>query len=194
MLFPSSLVDLSLYYQEGKNIKLIKEVHPLVIYQSMAENILKNCVAVFAMEVLQNQLISDDVQAELFDFCQYFLIELDNAAERNIANFPLYFLIRTGQFSGYRLLGKFSETTPCLSLQEGAFTSKENLQSTNVLPESIPFMSQLNQAESIEVAQSIKLSNEMRQVLLKQFLLFFEIHFPHFRPLKSVAVMAEILS
>jgi DNA repair protein RecO (recombination protein O) len=194
LLFPSSLIDLSIYYHEEKNIKLIKEVHPLVIYRTMGESVLKNCVAVFAMEVLQNLLISDDIQIELFDFCQQFLMALDEMPDNNIANFPLYFLIKTGQFSGYHLLGEYCETTPYINLQDGAFVSTENQQTKNIIPESIPIMSQLNKAESVEDILSVKMTNEMRKVVLNQFLLFFEIHFPHFRPLKSVAVMAEILS
>lgn len=194
LLFPASLVDLGIYYQEGKNIKLIKEVQPLIIYQSLGENVLKNAVAIFAMEVLQNLLIADDVQLELFGFCHQFLIQLDAANDRTIGNYPLYFLVQAGRLSGYQILGAYGEDTPFLNLENGTFTRDESLQTSGLFSESIEIMSRINLSSSLEEILLVKMTHDMRKLVLKQFLQFFEIHFPHFRPLKSVAVLSEILS
>lgn len=194
LLFPASVVDLAIYYQEGKSIKLIKEVLPSVIYRHLHENILKNSVAVFAMEVLSNLLVADDVQAELFDFCRWFLVALDDSDERMIANFPLYFLVQSGRLAGYHLLGAFGKDTPYLNLNEGIFTAEESGQTSALASNTVQFMSYINAAASLEEICQIKMPQEMRKLILKQFLAFFELHLPHFRPLKSLAVLSAVLS
>lgn len=194
LLFPAALVEISLYYREEKNIKLLKEVRPSYFYQSLGENILKNSVAVFALEVLQNLLLNDDVQQNLFDFCQSFLKKTDNAPTSEIANYPLYFLVQAGKYAGYQLSGNYSATTPYLNLHEGRFEALESLQAIDIFPGSAPFMSKINEAQSLDNVCRINMNHEMRKMVLQQFLHFFELHLPRFHPLKSVSILSGILS
>jgi len=194
LLTPASIVELSIYYREEQNIKLIKEVHAGYFYHSLSEDIIKNSVAVFALEVLQNLLLADDVQEELFAFSRRFLIHLDESETGALANYPLYFLVHAGSLCGYRIFGSYRSDTPYLNLREGRFSSDEHLQMSEVYPESIPYMSRLNEARDYESIQAIKMSHDVRMIVLKQFLAFFQYHLPRFRPLKSVAVFGGIFS
>lgn len=194
LLFPASIVELSLYYREDKNIKLIKEVRPGYFYRHLGESIPKNCVAVFAMEVLQNLLLNDDAQQGLFDFCRSFLEKLDSAPDTEIANYPLYFLVQAGKHTGYQLSGNYCQATPYLNLHEGCFEAFEHMQATDVAANSAQFMSLINTAESADAAGKIKMSHETRKIVLQQFLHFFELHLPRFHPLKSVPILSGILS
>lgn len=194
LLFPASLVEISLYYREEKNIKLLKEVQPAYFYQSLGENIPKNCVAVFAMEVLQNLLLNDDAQQGLFNFSQSFLKALDRADNTEIANYPLYFLVQAGKHAGYQLSGNYCPATPYLNMNDGCFEARESIQSTNIISDSAVFMSRINGAKSLKEAIQINMNHEMRKTVLQQFLHFFELHLPRFHPLKSVSILSGILS
>jgi len=194
LIFPAALLEWNVYYKEERQIKLIKDVHPSYFYKSLSEDIIKNSVAVFAMEVLHNLLIPDDVQLELFDLTKAFLIALDEEQPKAVGNYPLFFLIQSGRLAGYHLQGAYSAATPFLNFREGRFSSLEEPGYMPVLMDSLPLMSAVNAAQSLEEISGIRMSHEHRQVILQQLLAFFEMHMPHFRPLKSVAVLSGILS
>ncbi|HET8573334.1 MAG TPA: recombination protein O N-terminal domain-containing protein [Edaphocola sp.] len=194
LLFPAALLKWNVYYKEERHIKLIKDVHPSYFYKSLCEDIVKNSVAVFAMEVLHNLLIPDDVQPELFDFTREFLIALDQEGQHAVANYPLFFLVQSGRIAGYQLLGQYSDTTPFLDLREGRFSSINEPGSVPILADRLPVMSAVNAALSLAEIRNIRMGQGCRQAILQQFLAFFEMHMPHFRTLKSVAVLSGILS
>lgn len=194
LLFPASIVELSMYYQEEKNIKLIKEVHAGCLHQTIIENIPKNCIATFAMEVLKNLLTADFVQEDLFEFCCEFLQRLDASEEKDVANYPIFFLIQAGKTMGYQILGEYTEKTPLLDLPNGRFISSRNKAGTAIPQEIALLMSRLNAADEITTVQQIKINRAMRKAVLEQFQLFLHLHLPRFKPLKSIAVLSEILS
>lgn len=194
LLSPGSLVDILIYHNDKNNIKHLREVNPAYIYQNIQENIIKNSIAVFVVEVLQNLLIADNIQSDLFEFSQSFLQVLDNSSNSILGNFPIYFLIRAGQMSGYHIAGEYCTETPFLNLYEGAFTAHENAQTNEINQALINQMSQLNKAQKMEDIIQIKLNNKDRKALLAQFARFFEIHVPSFRPLKSPEIFAGIFS
>lgn len=194
LLYPASIVALELYYNESKNIKLIKEIRPEYFFQQIGENIPKNGVAVFAMEVLRNLLLADHVQEELFEFCYNFLIYLDQSKNEEIANYPLYFLVQSCKILGYHILGKYSTETPYLDIQDGRFIAFDKSNSDAILKTLARYMSEINIAQGLDDIAQIKMSRSIRKAVLEQFQQFFEIHLPYFKPLKSVAVLSEILS
>lgn len=194
LFFPSALMEWNVYYKEERQIKLIKDVHPCYFYKHLNEDIVKNCVAVFAMEVLHNLLIPDDVQPELFDFVKMFLIALDDESPQSVGNYPLFFLVQTGRLTGYQILGEYAPLTPFLNLREGRFSNIEESGPLPILADSLPIMSAVNAAQSLSEIQSLRMSQKHRQAILQQFLAFFEMHMPQFRPLKSVTILSGILS
>jgi len=193
LIFPAALLEWNVYYKEERHIKLIKDVHPSYFYKRLSEDIIKNSVAVFAMEVLHNLLIPDDIQPELFAFTHAFLIALDGE-QQSVANYPLFFLVQSGRLAGYQLHGEYSAATPFLNLLEGRFSSVEGPANIIVHVDSLPVVSAVNAAQSLPEIQNIRMGQTQRQAVLQQFLTFFELHMPHFRPLKSVAVLSGILS
>lgn len=194
LIFPAALLEWNVYYREERQIKLIKDVHPSYFYKSLSEDIIKNSVAVFAMEVLHNLLIADDLQLDLFDFTKTFLIALDEEQSQFVANYPLFFLVQSGRLAGYQLHGEYSAATPFLNFREGRFSSVEEPSNIPILTDRLPLMSAVNTAHSLAEIRNIRMSQSHRQAILQQFLAFFEMHMPHFRPLKSVAVLSGILS
>jgi DNA repair protein RecO (recombination protein O) len=194
LLFPSSLLDMVVYHHDQKNLQIIKEMQPLYFFAHLSEDVLKNGVAVFAIEVLTQLLIAGDVQESLFQFTEDFLVELNQAKVGSIANFPLFFLIRSGLISGYHLLGRFSEQTPFADIREGRFSAGEPILPPFVEKENAKMMDLLSQATTVEEIQQIRLGNQQRREILDCFLQFYQFHLPHFRSLKSVAVLSAILS
>lgn len=194
LFFPSSLLDMVVYHNDQKNLQAVKESRPLHFFEHLGADVLKNGVAVFAIEVLTQLLVTGDIQESLFQFTEQFLIQLDRAGSGHIANFPLFFLIRSGLFSGYHLSGRFSEETPFVHIREGRFAAAEPDFPPFIEKENAKQMDLLSRAATIEEVQHIRLSNTQRRKILDYFLQFYQFHLPHFRDLKSVAVLSAILN
>jgi DNA repair protein RecO (recombination protein O) len=194
LLFPSSQLEMVVYHNPQKNLQFIKEYQPDYFYQEVGENIIKNGIAVFAVELLLQLVVTDDVHSTLFSFAKDFLIHLDQCDPGRLANLPLFFLIQSGRLSGYHLSGHFSETTPYLDLSEGRFTEHAAFYPPFTTAEEAELMGRLIAAESFEMVQQIKINNLLRKEILNHFLAFLQTHIPHFRELKSIAVLSAILN
>src|SRR5690554_3743744 len=122
LLFSSSILEMVVYKNPHKNLQTVKEFRTAYFYQHLSEHIIKNGIAVFAMEVLLQLLISDDIQYEIYEFSRNFLIDLDKLEQQQLANMPIFFLIQIGELIGYKISGDFSINTPYLDLGEGKFS------------------------------------------------------------------------
>jgi DNA repair protein RecO (recombination protein O) len=191
-LFPGSILDMIVYEQPNKNLQNIKEYQPYLIYQSIQEDVVKNGVSLFAMEVIHQLVASHDAQPELFDFLLQFLVSLDNASSSAIANYPLYFIIQSAKLSGYFLSGQYSHETTFADIHEGRFSGHSSQFPPFITGDSAALMSNLNQASTLEAIQQIRMNSEERKNMLQYFLTFLQQHVPHFRELRTIAVLTAI--
>ena len=74
---PSALLELQVYHNELKSLQRIKEVRWSKLFTHIFSDILKNAVAVFAVELLSKSLKQPEINEELFHFCTDFLEELN---------------------------------------------------------------------------------------------------------------------
>lgn len=191
-LFPSSILDMVVYEQPNKNLQMMKEYSPAVIYQTLQEDVIKNGVAIFAIEVINQLLVAHDPQPELFSFLENFLLQLDVTAQREITNYPLYFIIQSARLSGYFLAGNFSTETSFADVHEGRFAEESSHYPPFISGRDAALMSELNQADSFEKIQQVSMSADERKRMLQYFLMFLQLHVPHFRELRSLAILTAI--
>ncbi len=192
VLFPGSVLEMIVYEQPNKNLQMIKEYQPFLIYQSIQEDVVKNGVSLFAMEVINQLVASHDAQPELFDFLLQFLIHLDKADSSAIANYPLFFIIQSARLSGYYLSGEYSTGTTFADVHEGRFSEHSSQFPPFITDHSAALMSALNQANTLEAIQQVKMNAEERKNMLQYFLTFLQLHVPHFRELRTIAVLTAI--
>lgn len=192
MLQPACILDLVVYHHPDKNFQSIRELQPDPSVMLLHEDVVKNCIAFFAIEVLTQLLTKNMQQEDLYDFCYYFFRLLSKADAGTIGNFPLYFILHASRLSGYRIEGRYSEGTPVLDLTEGRFSSHEPLQPPFISSEAARKISELVVVNDTVLIQ-MPLSATDRINLLQAFLLFLEIHAPGFKPLKSLPILTGIL-
>ena len=193
LIFPGSILDMVIYHNPHKNLQIAKEFQPAFHYLSIRESVSKNCIVLFAVEVLYLFLSSENPQEDLYDFSYQFLNQLDTFPPHQLANLPLYFLIGVGKLSGYQLLGNYQNGQPYLDLTEGRFTHHEVVAPPIISSEDAAIMSRLNQAENMKSVAEIAINREDRKRILSYFLLFFQNHLPHFRSLRTISVLESIL-
>lgn len=192
ILFAGSVLDLIVYEQANKNLQNIKEYQPHLIYQSIQEDVVKNGVVLFAMEVIKQLLATHDPQPELFEFLLEFLIQLDKDATTSIANYPLYFIIQSAKFAGYYLSGEYNDAHPFADIHEGRFSAHSSAYPPFITGSNAHLMSELNQASSLDAIQQIKMTAEERRNMMQYFLTFLQLHVPHFKELRTITVLTAI--
>jgi DNA repair protein RecO (recombination protein O) len=193
ILFPSSLLDMVVYHQSHKNLQIIKEYSTAHIYQNMPEDIIKNSVALFAVEVLSQIILADHIQPELFDFAFHFFTELDATQTAEVANFPLFFLIQSAKISGYFISGSYSTETPYVHLLEGVFSKEMSKTPPLIAATEADLLSRLNKANDMATIQKIVLNATQRHLSLEYFITFLSLHIPHFKAPRSWDILRAIL-
>src|ERR1044071_9571562 len=113
-LQPGMLLDMVVYQKPLQGLQRIKEFQPAYLYQTLHEEIIKNSIALFSIEVLLRILPEHAPMPEVFDFSRDYLERLDELPVREVANYPVFFLVTVGRLMGFDIGGSYSEQTPYL--------------------------------------------------------------------------------
>lgn len=190
---PGALLDLVVYHSEQRNMQRIKEFSWAVIYQQVLSDVIKNCIALYMVELLHKCLKQPEQNAELFYFCEDAFLQLDVAEKTVTANFPLYFVLHLTQFFGFKMSDEYSETDHILDLQEGCFTATYPLHQNFIDGENAILTSHLLRAMQPAELGSLKLNQDTRRKLLLQYHDYYALHIPDFGQLKTLGVLHEVL-
>ncbi len=193
LLQPASMVEFVAYHKPGNTLNLVREFSPAALYPSLQEDVVKNTIALFSVELLLRLLPAHAPQPELFDFAEKYFASLEVLPRSAAGNLPLYFTIRCSQELGYSLSGNYSAQTPYLNLVEGGFTADTPVLSSGISEEDAAGLQQLLQTTSIAGAATVAMTSDMRNRLLDWYLAFLHRHTDHMATLKSVPVLRAIL-
>jgi DNA repair protein RecO (recombination protein O) len=193
VLQPSFVLDIVVSRQQNKNFQQIREMAPDPAFQSVQVDVVKNCIALYAMELLALLITEQDSLPDLFDFCYDFLKYLNAEQPISTALLPLYFSIQAARLSGYQIGGKYNAETPFLNLAEGCYTPVEATNGPFIEVECAQIFSVINGCGTINDLRTLSVRAATRKALLSYFLLFLEWHAPRFRPLKSLPVLSALL-
>jgi len=99
LLQPLILLDVDIYYKEGRDLQRIKELKPFISPQNLRFDIRKSTITLFLCEILSKTLREGESNKELFNFLIN-SIQVLNMIERGIENFHLIFLLQFTKFLG----------------------------------------------------------------------------------------------
>lgn len=193
LLQPGMLLDMIIYYQPGKAMQRIREFQPSYIYTSVTEDIIKNSVALFSVEVLLRLLPDSAPQEDLFEFVYEFFTTLDKTPQSLAGNFPLYFIINCSRQLGYEIKGAYSADTPYLDLQEGSYTPHPPAVAPFMADEDCRILSVLMQTSNYNSLEHTAMNAAMRIRLTEWYIAFLQRHTQHMGNIKSLQVLQTIL-
>ena len=193
LLQPSILLNLVIYHNPQKNLQRIKEFQPSYLYLSLQEEVIKNSVALFSVELLLRLLPEQAPMPTLFYFAYTYFIAIDTAQVNTLGNFPLYFIINCSRILGYELMGNYCPQTPHLDLQEGGFSAQTPSYLSIVTDEDAFMLDKILRVDNIETIKLIHLNSAMRLRLIDWYILFLQKHTQHIGNIKSLAVLQAVL-
>lgn len=193
LLQPATVLDITAYHKPGGNLQRLKEFSPAIIYQSVHEEVLKNSVALFSVELLLRLLPEAAPMPELFDFAVEYLAQLDARPIAEVGNFPVFFALQCSRALGYEIAGRWSEQSPYLNLVEGGFTSDPPMGGTTVTTDDAAALAKLMQVRQFDDLPRVAMNGVIRQRLLEWYLQFLHRHTEHMGAIKSLSVLQAVL-
>ncbi len=193
LLQPAMILDLVAYHRPQGNLQSLKEFSPAVFYKSLHEEVIKNSIALFSIELLLCLLPEAVPMPSLFDFSKEYFEELDQRTLEDVANFPLFFALQCGRALGFDIAGHCGEATPYLSLEEGAYVADLPSQGSTLNTGDASSFDQLMHCSGFDSLPQLILNGTSRNRLLAWYLEFLHRHTGHMRPLKSLDILKAIL-
>ena len=142
-------------------------------------------------EILYKSLREEHPVENMFDFIKNSLLVLDLKHD-NCSNFHVYFMIQLSRFLGFYPQGEYSLETPIFDLKEGRFVrqlpSHVNYLTTQISKHFYDIIS-----SSYETVQEWKIDTAVRKSILQAMIVFYQLHLPSFKEIKSQEVLEEVL-
>ena len=190
---PGTLLEMVIYLQPGKNLQRIKEYQAACFYTSMHEEVIKNSIALFSIEILLRLLPEHAPLPELFAFAYNYFTTLDQLPVKSVANFPLFFIIHCSKEFGVEPHGNYSATTPYLNLEEGGFTEHVPAVAVAVTDDDTRSLDQLLRITDLGELQVITLNADIRLRLIDWYVAYLQKHTQHMGNIRSLSILRTIL-
>ena len=184
LLQPATLLDMVVYHKPQKSMQRISEFLPAYIYQSLQEEIIKNSIALFSVELLLRVLPENAPMPELYEFTSDYFQQLDKMEVSAIANFPLFFIMQCANILGYDIKENEGALMQGIPLIPGAITLSEG---------DIHVLNALLQVTDVKDLKKISMNAVLRFRLLDWYIEFLQQHTQHMGQIKSLAVLQAIL-
>ena len=192
LLRPLNIVELVFDYRPSASLQRLQELHIAHCYTSLPYDPIKETVALFLSEFLHNALRNEVKNDELYHYILYSLQWYD-ATSDGIANFHIAFLICLTHYLGFRPNINTKEPLPYFDLKDSIATDAEPSHSFFLTGEEaakLPLFLRMN----LRNMHSYRLNRQQRGRILDILTVYYKLHVPEFRDLRSLSVLREVLS
>jgi len=190
----ASILDMEVYHNELKNLQRIKEYKWEYLYKNILNDISKNSVALYMVELLQKGLKQPENNVNLFQFTEDAFMQLDIANDAVTANFPLYFCLNLCHFFGLKIADDYSDNNSIIDLQEGRFINSTPHHPHFLEEKHSYYISQLLKVQHPDELIEIKLNNTIRKEILFALQNFYGLHIHDFGIMKTLPILHQVLS
>jgi len=190
---PAAVLDLVVYHSENKQMQRIKEFSWSLLFDMVLTDVIKNSIASFMMELLQKCLKQPEANADLYNFCEEALLQVDKSSKKVAANFPLFFSLHLAHFFGFRMTDNYNAENIFLDLQEGVFIHHQPIHPHFIDGESAGLTSQLLKVMQPYELEAFNLNHEIRRKLLLSYQSYYALHISDFGQMKTLMVLHEVL-
>ena len=189
---PAAILQMEVYHTPMKQLQMLKEVNWDYVYQNVYSDVIRNAVATYIVEVLQ-QTLQPEPHPELFYLIEDTFKQLDTGGAVLASNLPIYFLIHLSETLGFGLQGKYGEKTPLLDVKEGQFVKEKPLHPYFLEGLEAQTASQFMTLQFYNDLENIHLNGAQRKKILDLFQLSLSWHYKKFTEIKSLLILQAVL-
>lgn len=190
---PAAVLEMQAYHNDLKNLQFIKEFQWAYLHQTIFFDVVRNAVAMYIIELLQQSVRQPETNASLYYLIEETLQQIDTGSATLVSNMPLYFTLQLGAQLGFEIQGNCTKTTPILDLQEGNFVKQQPNHVYFIDGRLAKTISILQSITSYNELNNITLNRETRRNLLTYLQQYIALHVQNFGEIKSKMVLQEVL-
>ncbi len=189
---PLQPLSIEFYYREKRDLHVIKEASPLFNYLNLHSDIRMNSIIMFLGEVLYKALRPSGPDENLYKYVIDTLEYLDNE-KRVMPNFHIGFIIGLTKYLGIAPSNNYSDILKYFDMQNGVYMEHPPLHGYYM---GKVYSSLLNEflKSSINECNNISLSGQNRREFLDDMLVFYSLHLPGFKNIRSLKIYSEMFS
>lgn len=191
LLRPLNAVELVMDYKPHQSLHRIKEVRLAHCYRTLPYEPMKEAVALFLSEFLHNALKQEVKNEALYHYIIYSLQWFDTTT-RGVANFHIAFLMRLTFYLGIRPRVDSRNAFPYFDMRDATPTDVAPLHGFYLKGEeaaALPALLRMN----LRNIHLFRLTHQQRGRILNLLTLYYRLHVPEFRELRSLAVLREVM-
>lgn len=188
---PLYLLDLEVYFKEGRDIHRLKDVRISNPYSTIPFDIRKSSQVIFLSEVLYKCLKEEEPNPGLFNFIFNSLSYLD-LTDHGISNFHIWFLFKLTQFLGIYPNSDNALISNFFDLQKARFVSHEPAHNQFTDKHVTILLSRLFEVDYASL-EKLEYTQNDRRMILEKLLEYYHIHFDNMGEIKSLIVLQEVL-
>ena len=192
LLRPLNVVEVMFDYRATASLQRIQEVHIAHCYTSLPYDPIKETVALFLSEFLHNVLRSEVKNPDLYHYILYSLQWFDMTNE-GLANFHVAFLTRMTYYLGFWPNMDKKNKLPFFDLKDSIATDTEPKHNFFLKGQEVAMMPKLLRM-NVRNMHRFLLTRQQRNRMLDVLTLYYQLHVPEFRDLRSLAVLREVLA
>jgi DNA repair protein RecO (recombination protein O) len=189
---PAAILQMEAYHYPMKSMQMVKEVNWDYVYENVYSDVVRNAVATYIVEILQ-QTLQPEPHPELFYLIEDTFKQLDKGNATLASNLPIYFLIHLSETLGFGLQGKFTEVTCILDIKEGQFVKEKPLHPYFLEGLEAQTASRFMELQFYNDLESISLNGDQRKKILELFQLSLSWHYKRFTEIKSLDILQAVL-
>jgi len=189
---PAAILQMEAYHYPMKSMQMLKEVNWSYIYENVYSDVVRNAVATYIVEVLQ-QTLEPEPHPELFYLIEDSFKQLDKGGPTLASNLSIYFLIHLSETLGFGLQGVYTESTPILDVKEGQFVKEKPLHPYFLEGIEAQTASQFMSLQFYNDLENIQLNGQQRKKILELFQLSLSWHYKGFKEIKSLPILQAVL-
>lgn len=179
---PLTLLELVVYYKEGKSLQRISELKCTYPFQSIPFTVSKSTIGIFLGELLSRIIRDEDKNEPLFEFLETRIEEFDKQTQ-DTEDFHLIFLIELAFLLGFgpsQLDDIFEQFGEHQGIKKKSEFDSNDLNKLILFIQN-PTPKQIN-------------SNALRRSTLNLLLNYYSVHVPAIGELKSIKILNEVLN
>lgn len=148
------------------------------------------------MELLYKLLKHPEPHADLYDFTEEMLIQLDKLPVAEVANFPIFYCLHLAAFFGFQLQAPGNDLKKedfYADLELGTFIAQQPHHPHFLEPQDAKAVADILHLNHVEHLHEIKLNRQRRRAILIKLMEFYALHLQDFGQMKTLTVMYEVL-
>lgn len=119
-----NLVELDIYYNPSKSLQRIKELKVSTNLQDLHTSPSKIAITFLLTELLSKSIKEEEGNEELYRFIYLNVLEVNNSPEKELSNFPSYFILNLASILGHNIVNDVIHNSETDSSTKGIYSSR----------------------------------------------------------------------